>query len=145
MEVLPETVTEAKEAPPLPETVTEVVKKGRGRPRKEKIETEPTETPRKRGRPKTEINISEIREKMELQKQINISKIMEKMEGEPKTNTTADKNYYTQWYSAHYKGVCMTCPSCKNPNVNVAKIHRHMRTIKCLRDTTFNKYSETGI
>ena len=31
----------------LPETVTEVVKKGRGRPRKEKIETAPTEPPKK--------------------------------------------------------------------------------------------------
>ena len=127
----------------LPETVTEVVKKGRGRPRKEKIETEPTETPKKRGRPKTEINISEIREKMELQNQINISEIMEKIK--PKTNLTADKNYYTQWYSNHYKGVCMTCPSCMNPNINVAKIHRHVRTYKCLRDTMLKTYSENDI
>ena len=80
----------------LPETVTEVVKKGRGRPRKEKIETELTETPKKRGRPKKEINISEIREKMEFKKEIIISEIMEKMERVTKTNLTADKNYHTK-------------------------------------------------
>ena len=111
MEVLPETVTEAKEAPPLPETVTEVIKRGRGRPKKE----------------------------------INVTEIREKMKRGPKTNLTADKNYFTQWYADHYKGKCMTCPSCKNPNINVAKIHRHMRSPKCLKDTTLNKYSVYGI
>ena len=114
----------------LPEPVTEVIKKGRGRPRKEKIETETTEPLKKRGRPKKEINISEIREKMK---------------PGPKTSLTTDKAYYTQYYTKHYKGVCMTCPSCKNPNINVNKIHRHMRTYKCLVDTTLNKYGVYGI
>ena len=114
----------------LPEPETEVVKKGRGRPRKEKIETEITEPPKKRGRPKKEINILEIRSKMK---------------PGPKTSLTTDKAYYTQYYTKHYKGVCMTCPSCKNPNINVNKIHRHMRTYKCLVDTTLNKYSVYSI
>ena len=107
MEVLPETVTQATQT----ETVTEVVKKARGRPKKE----------------------------------INVTEIREKMKRGPKTNLTADKNYFTQWYADHYKGKCMTCPSCKNPNINVAKIHRHMRSPKCLKDTTLNKYSVYGI
>ena len=107
MEALPETVTQATQT----ETVTEVIKRGRGRPKKE----------------------------------INISEIREKMKRGPKTNLTADKNYFTQWYADHYKGKCMTCPSCKNPDINVAKIHRHMRSPKCLIDTTLNKYSVYGI
>jgi len=113
----------------LPETVTEVVKKGRGRPRKAFVLLDPTEA-KKRGRPKKEFEITEVREKMKRG---------------PKTNLTSEKNYYTQWYSSHYKGVCMTCPSCKNPNINVGKIHRHMRTDKRLNDTASNKYSVYGI
>ena len=113
----------------LPEPETEVVKKSRGRPRKAIVLLEPTEL-KTRGRPKKEINITEVREKMKRG---------------PKTSLTSDKAYYTQYYSDHYKGVCMTCPSCKNPNVNVAKIHRHMRSLKCLNDTTLNKYSVYGI
>ena len=112
----------------LPETETEVIKKGRGRPRKEKIET--NEPPKKRGRPKKQINIIEIREKMK---------------PGPETSLTSEKNYYTQYYSSHYKGVCMTCPSCKNPNINVSKIHRHLKSYKCLVDTTLNKYGVYGI
>ena len=80
---------------------------------------------KKRGRPRKEINLLEIREKMK---------------PGPKTSLTADKNYYTQYYNTHYKGVCMTCPSCKNPNINVSKIHRHLRSYKCLIATTLNKY-----
>ena len=113
----------------LVETVTEVVKKGRGRPRKAIVLLEPTEA-KKRGRPKKEIEITEVREKMKRG---------------PKTNLTSEKNYYTQWYSSHYKGVCMTCPSCKNPNINVGKIHRHMRTDKRLNDMALSKYSVDGI
>ena len=114
----------------LPEPEIEVIKKGRGRPRKEKIETETTEPPKKRGRPKMEIIISEKREKMK---------------PGPKTSLTSDKAYYTKYYSEHYKSVCMTCPSCKNPNINVTKIRRHMRSHKCLLDTTLNKYNVYGI
>ena len=118
----------------LPEPVTKVIKRGRGRAKKE-------------------INIAEIRKKMQQmpkketkpKKEINISETREIIKRGPKTNLTADRNYYNQWYSDHYKGVCMTCPSCKNPNVNVAKIHRHMRSLKCLKDTTLNKYSVYGI
>ena len=117
-----ETLPEVTEAPPLPESETEVVKKGRGRPRKEKIETETTEPPKKRGTPKRE-----------------------KMKPGPKTSLTADKDYYTKYYSTHYKGVCMTCPSCKNPNINVSKIHRHLKSYKCLVDTALNKYAVYGI
>ena len=123
-----ETLPEVTEAPPLPESETEVIKKGRGRPRKEKIET--NEPPKKRGRPKKEINITEIRAKMK---------------PGPKTSLTADKDYYTKYYSTHYKGVCMTCPSCKNPNINVSKIHRHLKSYKCLVDTALNKYAVYGI
>ena len=47
----------------LPETVTEVVKKGRGRPRKAFVLLDPTEA-KKRGRPKKEIDVTEVREKM---------------------------------------------------------------------------------
>ena len=114
----------------LPETVTEVIKKGRGRPRKVIAETESTDPPKKRGR---------------LKKEIIIPETSEKMKRGPKTSLTSEKNYYTQWYSSHYKGVCMTCPSCKNPNINVSKIHRRMRTDKCLVDSTLNKYSVYGI
>ena len=112
----------------LPETNTEIIKKGRGRPRKEKVES--NEPPKKRGRPKKEIIISEIREKMK---------------PGPKTNLTEDKAYYRNYYATHYKGVCMTCPSCRNPNINVNKIHRHMRTYRCLLDTALNKYGVYGI
>ena len=107
----------------LPEAEIEAIKRGRGRPKKEKIET--NEPPKKRGRPRKEINLLEIREKMK---------------PGPKTSLTADKTYYTQYYNTHYKGVCMTCPSCKNPNINVSKIHRHLRSYKCLIATTLNKY-----
>ena len=114
----------------LPEPEIEVIKKGRGRPRKEKIETETTNPPKKRGRPKKEINITEIREKMK---------------PGPKTNLTTDKAYYTKYYSTHYKGVCMTCPSCKNPNINVSKIHRHLKSYKCLVDTALNRHAVYSI
>ena len=114
----------------LPELNNEAIKRGRGRPKKEKLETEPEVAIKKRGRPRKEINILEIREKMK---------------PGPKTNLTSDKNYYTQYYSSHYKGVCVTCPSCKNPNINVNKIHRHMRTYKCLVATTLNQYGLTNI
>ena len=112
----------------VPEPEIEVIKRGRGRPKKEKIET--NEPPKKRGRPKKEINITEIRAKMK---------------PGPKTSLTADKDYYTKYYSTHYKGVCMTCPSCKNPNINVSKIRRHLRSDKRLVDTALNKYAVYGI
>ena len=112
----------------LPETNTEIIKKGRGRPRKEKVES--NEPPKKRGRPKKEIIISEIREKMK---------------PGTKTNLTEDKAYYRNYYATHYKGVCMTCPSCRNPNINVNKVHRHMRTYRRLVDTALNKYGAFGI
>ena len=85
---------------------------------------------KKRGKPKKEIKVVEIREKMK---------------PGPKTNLTADKNYDTQYYSTHYKGVCMTCPSCKNPSINVSKIHRHLKSYKCLVDTALNKHAVYSI
>ena len=124
MEILP-VVTETL---PLSDPETEIIKKGRGRPKKEKIES--NDPPKKRGRPKKEINIVDIRERMK---------------PGPKTNLTADKNYYTQHYSTHYKGVCMTCPSCKNPNINVSKIHRHLKSYKCLVATALNKHAVYSI
>ena len=47
----------------LPEPNNEAIKRGRGRPKKEKLEAELHVPLRKRGRPKKEINLLEIREK----------------------------------------------------------------------------------
>ena len=109
----------------LPEPEIEVIKRGRRRPKKEKVESEPDVSLKKKGRHRKEINLLEIREKMK---------------PGPKTSLTADKTYYTQYYNTHHKGVCMTRPSCKNPNINVSKIHRHLRSYKCLIATTLNEY-----
>jgi hypothetical protein len=109
----------------LSEPTNEAIKRGRGRPKKEKLEAELDVPLKKRGRPRKEINLLEIREKMK---------------PGPKTNLTSDKTYYTNYYNTHYKGVCITCPSCNNPNVNVNKIHRHMRTHRCWLDTKLNSY-----
>ena len=96
------------------EISTQTIARGRGRPRKEK----PPAEPKKIGRPRKEINITEIREKMK---------------PGPKTSKTQDPEYFNNYYRAHYKGVYTTCPACNDPRVRVDKIQRHINTLKCLK------------
>ena len=103
------------------EVPTQTIARGRGRPRKEK----PPAEPKKIGRPRKEINIVEIREKMK---------------PGPKTSKTQDPEYFNNYYRAHYKGVYTTCPACKNPHVSADQVRRHMRSMKCLKDETSCKY-----
>ena len=98
-----------------------IEKRGRGRPRKEKLPTEP----KKKGRPRKEIDIVEIREKMK---------------PGPKSSLTQDPEYYNNYYKTNYKGVYTTCPACKNPHVSVDKVHRHMKSTKCLKDEMYCKF-----
>ncbi len=104
--------------------INEPIKRGRGRPKKEK----PPKVPKKIGRPRKEINITEIREKMK---------------PGPKTTKTQDPEYYNNYYRTHYKGMYTTCPACKNPHVSIDKVHRHMRSAKCLRDEMICTYIKT--
>jgi hypothetical protein len=104
--------------------INEIIKRGRGRPKKEKVPTEP----KKIGRPRKEIIITEIREKIK---------------PGPKTSKTTDPEYYNNYYREHYKGVYTTCPSCKNPHVSIDKVHRHMRSMKCWKDEIHCKYIKT--
>jgi hypothetical protein len=101
------------------------VKRGRGRPRKEKIVSDEPTQPKKRGRPKKPIIVSEIRQKQK---------------PGPKTDMTKQDGYYKQFYREHYQGVFVTCPMCGNPNVNASKVHRHIKTSKCTQDDLSNKY-----
>ena len=91
----------------------EEVKRGRGRPRKERVVSdEPTE-PKKRCRPRKVIDVAEIREKQK---------------PGPKTALTLVQGYFTKYYKEHYQGIYVTCPVCSNPNVGANKIHRHTQT-----------------
>ena len=111
-----------------PDEETTTLKRGRGRPKKEKpIIDEPIPS-KPRGRPKKVIDIVEVREKLK--------------KG-PKTSLTKDPEYYNNYYREHYKGVYTTCPACKNPRVCVDKVHRHIKTRKCWYDEMCCKYIKT--
>ena len=78
-----------------------IIKRARGRPRKEVPEIK---EPKKRGRPRlpTPPSVNEIREKMK---------------PGPKTNVCEDENYFNNYYHNHYKGLFTTCPLCHDPHV----------------------------
>ena len=103
----------------------EEVKRGRGRPRKERIISDVPTEPKKRGRPRKVINVQEIREKQK---------------PGPKTALSSAQDYFTKYYQENYQGVYVTCPVCSNPNVGVNKINRHVKTRKCMLDDLCNKY-----
>jgi hypothetical protein len=103
----------------------EEVKRGRGRPRKERIIGDEPTVSKKRGRPRKVIDVQEIREKQK---------------PGPKTSLSSAQDYFTKYYRENYQGIYVTCPVCGNPNVNVSKIHRHVKTRKCMLDDMCNKY-----
>ena len=111
---------------PQEETITQ--KRGRGRPKKEKLVSDEAVIVKPRGRPRKIIDVSEIREKLKRG---------------PKTSLTQDPEYYNNYYREHYKGMHTTCPACKNPNVSVDKVQRHIKTRKCWYDEMCCKFIKT--
>lgn len=104
---------------------TQDIKRGRGRPKKERhVSAEQTEA-KKRGRPKKVIDVQEIKEKRK---------------PGPKTMLSLAQGYFTQYYKDRYQGIYVTCPVCSNPNVGANKVHRHIKTRKCMLDDLCNKY-----
>lgn len=104
---------------------TQDIKRGRGRPKKERhVSAEQTEA-KKRGRPKKVIDVQEIKEKRK---------------PGPKTMLSLAQGYFTQYYKERYQGIYVTCPVCGNPNVGANKVHRHIKTRKCMLDDLCNKY-----
>lgn len=104
---------------------TQDIKRGRGRPKKERhVSAEQTEA-KKRGRPKKVIDVQEIKEKRK---------------PGPKTMLSLAQGYFTQYYKDRYQGIYVTCPVCSNPKVGANKVHRHIKTRKCMLDDLCNKY-----
>ena len=102
-----------------------IEKRPRGRPRKERVVSDELTEPKKRGRPKKVIEVQEIKEKQK---------------PGPKTMLSFVQGYFTQYYKDKYQGVYVTCPVCGNPNVGANKVHRHIKTGKCMLDDLCNKY-----
>ena len=103
-----------------------VIKRGRGRPKKEKIEI-PKE-PKKRG-PKPDFTKYKER----------ISEITEPQKRGPKTCASKYKEYYAQYYRDHYSKIYLNCPNCFKL-VQKNRICRHMRTNSCMEDQVSKKY-----
>ena len=108
----------------------ELIKRPRGRPRKERVITDEPSEPKKRGRPRKVIDVQEIREKQK---------------PGPKTSLSFVQGYFTQYYKDRYQGVYVTCPVCSNPNVGANKINRHVKTRKCMLDDLCNKYHTEAV
>jgi hypothetical protein len=64
----------------------------------------------------------------------------EKQKPGPKTMLSFVQGYFTQYYKDKYQGIYVTCPVCGNPNVGANKVHRHIKTRKCMLDDLRNKY-----
>jgi hypothetical protein len=108
----------------------EQVKRGRGRPKKEKVISDEPVEKKKRGRPKKIVDVVEIKEKQK---------------PGPKGDASYQPGYFTQFYKEKYQGVYVCCPVCNNPNVSVVKIHRHVKTRKCMLDDLCKKYKSENI
>ena len=102
------------------------IKRGRGRPKKEKIEI--VKEPKKRG-PKPDFTKYKER----------ISEITEPQKRGPKTCASKYKEYYAQYYRDHYSKIYLNCPNCFKL-IQKSRICRHMRTSSCMVDQINKKY-----